>query len=285
MTKRATNSTVLKTIGGRRSLLSSALCLRALFTGTVVALALGGVATSAHAVSGENADTEGTFQASCEDLRNETDFPGGDEIFVCDSGSEQCRLFSATDEGVGLGFCDDSIESVAIDRGGDVEPTVPIDATTFGSVIGVSNPTGDIFCETFGTTSSSGSPGKKVCIRISPGNCTPGTAGGSFEVQCGSCPTVEALLEGSVTANASNFKWFLFTDSEKTGQPNGSGVLSVCAGNKWTSLPLSAATIAKGLTVKYQANMFLIQTPHYTTIAGRRICKNVTGESPTHTCP
>lgn len=284
MKKRATDSTVLKAIEGRGGLLSSALCLRLLFTGTVVALALGGAATSAHAISGENEDFEGIFSPSCQDLRTETGLDEGDEIFVCDSGGEQCHLFSATDEGVGLGFCEDKIESILPVRGGLVKPDVGIDATSFGGVIGVSGSTGDIFCETFGTPS----PGTKVCVKVFEGNCPGGgcpEGDGSIVVRSDDCETVSALLAASVTSEPfQDLRWWLFTDSEMTGLP-GSEVLSVCPGFAWDFVPLNGATIANGITVNSQAIRGLIQTPHYVTISGRRICKKVAGESPTHACP
>jgi hypothetical protein len=282
------------TMGGRGGLPSSALGLRrVLFTCAVVALALGGVATSAHAVSGESLDMEGAFQPSCQELRTETGLAGGDEIFVCDSDGEQCRLFSVTDEGVGLGFCEDSIKSVVPDRGGDVEPNVPIQATTFGAVIGVSGSAGDIFCETFETTTSGGkkttlSPGRKVCVQVFAGNCTTGAcqAGdGSIVVRRDSCDTVAALLAASVTGDPfQNLAWWLFSDLEKTGQKN-SEVLSVCPGHAWKFLSLSGSTIVNQIVGDYTADRLLIQTPHYVTISGRRYCKIVAGESPTHTCP
>lgn len=292
MRKQTNDSTVLKTIGGRGGLVSSALCVRALFTCTVVALALGGVTTSAHAVSGESADMVGVFRPSCQALRTETGLAGGDEIFVCDSDSEQCRLFSTIDEGVALGFCEDTIETVFPVRAGDIHPNTEIDATTFGTVIGVVNDPvgtpipGDIFCETFGTDSPDESPGTKVCVHIFEGDCIGDACGaGPIDVRSDDCGTVKALLAASVTSDPDqNLRWWLFTDSELTGQPD-SEVLSVCPGHAWEFLSLSEPTITDGVTVSYQANRILIQTPHYVTISGRRICKKVAGELPAHGCP
>jgi len=297
MKKRATDSTVLKAIEGRGGLLSSALCLRTLFTCTIVALALGGAATSAHAISGESEDFEGIFSPSCLDLRTETGLTGGDEIFACDADGEQCHLVSGTtDEGVALGFCEDEVETVIPVRASDIHPEVSIKGTAFGTVIGVVNDPGgtpipgDIFCETSGTPS----PGTKVCVHIfedpsctSTASCGPHGVPppGSLDVRSDDCETVKALLAASVTRDPDqNLRWWLFSDSEATGEP-ASEVLSVCHGFDWEFLPLNGATIAPGLAVKYQVNREVIQTPHYTTIAGRRICKTVLGESPTHSCP
>ena len=284
MKKRATDSMVLETIGGKASFLSGAPCLRSLFTCMVVALALASGATSARAVSGENEDMEGAFHPSCQDLRTETGLAGGDEIFACDSDGEQCRLFSGTDEGVAVGFCKESIESIVPNRGGELEPNVPIDATTFGAITGMSNSNGDIFCETFDTPS----PGRKVCINVFEGICKEDTceAGdGSIVVRSDDCKTLRNLLAASVTSDPSqNLAWWLFSDLEKTGQ-KGSEVLSVCPGFAWEFLPLSGPTFADQVTISYQASRILIQTPHYVTIAGRRYCKKVAGEIPKHTCP
>ena len=289
MKSRTTVSKVLKTKGDRGGVPSSAFCLRLLFTGTVVALALGGAATSARAISGESEDFEGIFRPSCQDLRNETGLAGGDEIFACDSDGEQCHLVSGTiDEGVALGFCEDSVETVIPVRSGDIHPDVGIKGTSFGTVIGVvENPTGvtpipgDIFCETF-----EDSPGTKVCVHIFEGNCTGSTCGtGDFDVRSDDCETVKALLADSVSSDPDqNLRWWLFTDSDKTGDPT-SEVLSVCPGFAWDFLPLNGATIADGLAVTYQVNREIVQTPHYVTISGRRICKRVAGEIPTHACP
>jgi hypothetical protein len=313
MRKRTTDSKVLKTMGGRAGPRSSALCLCLLVAGAAVAMALGGVATPAYALdgkSGEFEDFEGIFRPACLDLRDETGLTGGDEIFACDADGEQCHLVSTTttttvDQGIALGFCDDEIETVIPVRAGDIHPEVSIKATTFSTVIGVvEDPTaplntqipGDIFCETSGKDSPDGSPGKKVCVHIFKGtgdctaNCPPSSPPQPLTVKRdgNDCETVKALLRASVTNDSAiNLRWWLFSDSEATAEPN-SEVLSVCPGFAWRFLPLNRGQImppGNGIAVKYQVSREEIETPHYVTISGRRICKKVAGEIPTHACP
>jgi hypothetical protein len=263
----------------------------------VAALALGGGATSTHAldgVSGEHPDTEGVFRTACQSLRTQTNLPGGDEIYACDSDGEQCRLFSVTDEGTALGFCENTL-GVVPDRGGVLEKHVSIDATTFGGDIGVAGSARDIFCQTFENTATATkgkttpSPGKKVCVRVFPvsGNCPRGACGagdGSIVVRRDTCIAVRQILAASVTSDASqNIAWWLFSDSKRTGLAN-SEVLSVCPGFGWEFLPLSDP-IGAELTAKYQAGRYAIKTPHIVYYLGVRYCKIVTGESPLHTCP
>jgi len=260
------------------SLPRSTSLLRGLLTCTIAALALGGGAISAHALngtSGEFADTEGLFQALCQDLRTATGLPGGDLIFACDPDGEQCHLVSGTtDQGAALGFCADSIpDAVRPHRGGALEEGVVVRATTFGTDIGyalAADSTGDIFCETFENTTTSGkkdkttpSPGRKVCVDVFEGSCTGATCGagdGFIVVRRDTCNTVRQILAASVTSDAfQNIAYWLFIDLDKTGQKN-SEVLSVCPGFAWEFLPLSEP-IADEVTVKYQSSKSVFQTP------------------------
>jgi hypothetical protein len=223
MMKRVTDPPAWKMMDGRGRFLRSALCLRALLTCTVVALALGGGATSTYGVSGENPDTEGTFRAACQELRTTTGLSGGDQIFACDSDGEECRLFSSvteTDEGLANGFCQDEVLTVVPHRGGALEEDVVIEASTFGSnirVVDSDGNNGDILCETFDTPS----PGKKVCVNVfeGEGDCTGNCDTTGIVVRRDGCAAVRATLAASVTSDQfQNIAWWLFIDSEKTGQ-------------------------------------------------------------------
>jgi hypothetical protein len=246
---------------------------RSLLMGTIAALALGTSAMSAQALngkSGEFADTEGLFQALCDNLRQEiqsdTGSPfGGDLIFACDSDGEQCHLVSgATDEGAALGFCADSIPDAARPhRVGALEEDVVVRGTTFGTDIGYAllpDITGDIFCQTLENT-----PGKKVCVNISKGSCGEGSCGagdGSIVVRTDdTCSTIRQILAASVTRDAfQNLAYWGFIDVDKTGQQK-SVVLSVCPGFAWNFVPLSDPPVLETATIRYQGSMSVLQTP------------------------
>jgi hypothetical protein len=270
-----------RAVSERKTLPKSTPWLRSVLTCTIAALALGASAISAHALngtSGEFADTEGLFQALCQDLRTATGLPGGDVIFACDPNGEQCHLVSggtAVDQGSALGFCADSVADAVRpyrprpDALVPLEENVVVRGTTFGTDIGhmsVAGSAGDVFCETFENTATSGtkkttpSPGKRVCVNVFAGRCTGtncGAGDGSIVVRRDTCNTVRQILAASVTGDAfQNIAYWLFIDVDKTGQ-KGSEVLSVCPGFAWNFLPLSGPVAA----VKYQANQSLIQKP------------------------
>jgi hypothetical protein len=258
--------------------------LRTLLTCAMTTLALGAGATSAQAldgVSGEFADTEGIFRASCQALRSATGLAGGDLVLACDANSEQCHLVSASgtiDEGQARGFCADSVLDApqphrrgALDQPAPaLESNVVLNATTFGTNIGYSavgsTDIGNIFCETFETPPSTKkiktppSPGKKVCVNVFKGSCTSGICGigdGSIVVRNDSCTTVRQVL--ATPFGSHDLAYWVFVDLDKTGQ-KGSEVLSVCPGFAWNFLPTSDP-VATELTAKYQGSKSILYTP------------------------
>lgn len=279
-----------RAVSERGSLLSSTHSLRSLMTGMTVAVALGAVATSAHALngtSGEFADTKGLVQALCQTLRQEIQADtglsfGGDLIFAWDPDGEQGHIVSGTtgiDQGQALAFCADSIPDAvqphredALEGGASGDPLgVVVRGTTFGTDIGyvlAPDVTGDIFCLTSENTATPRrrtipSPGRKVCLNVSESDSENGiseASDGSMVVRSDSCNTVRQILAASFTSDAlENLAYWAFFDLDKTGEPK-SVVVSVCTGFAGDFVTLSEPILEEA-TIRSQANLAVIQTP------------------------
>jgi hypothetical protein len=272
--------------------------LRSLLTcaAVMVLAAVGGMGlvAPARADSGEPADTQGVYRASCTALRTISGVQA-DTILACDADRRSCELVRTApvqvNEGLPVGFCADTFPNVRPIRFAAQPPADPaletgvkIRATSFGVDSGYFAPSpvskvSDIVCSTFvgptagGKKPGAAGPGIRVCRKIvAGGNGGPTCDNNDFLVTRSSdCAELRSQLANSVTADQfTNLSHALLFDVDKAGLKGSVGLL-VCQPFGWECVnPANAQQL--GVKAQYQFPFSVIQTPVCITMNRRTYC-------------